>query len=288
MSNTGDRSPAAPRPDAPTWRLNKYLAHCGIASRRDCDELIARGHVTVNGETVTAPGHRVDLEADTVTYQGRTVRPERLVYLLLNKPRDVITTTDDDRGRRTVMDLVRAFPKKLNLPDRPRIYPVGRLDRDTTGLLVLTNDGDLARDLMHPSREVDKVYRVELDRPIRPDHFDTMSRGFTLEDGPVQFDEIALPDPDDHRIVGVSLHIGRNRIVRRSFEHFGYTVRSLDRVLFAGLTKRDLPRGRWRALTEHEVITLKHLTGRAGKRGRRAPKTDARRGRRRGGGRGRR
>ncbi|MCO5248606.1 MAG: rRNA pseudouridine synthase [Chitinophagales bacterium] len=236
-------------------RLNKYLANAGICSRRKADGLIEQGLVQVNNTTVYEMGYKVK-PGDVVTYQGEVVSYENKVYVLLNKPKDFITTTSDEKGRRTVMGLVRTATKS-----NERIYPVGRLDRNTTGLLLLTNDGELTQYLSHPSSEIIKVYQVELDKPITRRDLETIrEEGVELEDGRVFVDEIDITTPQvDFRFVGVAIHSGKNRIVRRIFEHFGYEIKSLDRVLYAGLTKKDLPRGKWRYLTEKELIFLKHL-----------------------------
>jgi 23S rRNA pseudouridine2605 synthase len=231
-------------------RLNRYIAKAGIASRREADELIAQGLVKVNGQVVTELGTKVQ-RTDTVVYEGKKLNPERLVYVLLNKPKDFITTTDDPEDRRTVMELVANACEE-------RIYPVGRLDRNTTGLLLLTNDGELAKKLSHPSHQVKKVYHVLLDRPITPEDYEAIEQGLELEDGLAKVDDLAVLSPD-RTAVGMEIHIGRNRIVRRMFEHLGYNVERLDRVTFAGLSKKDLDRGRWRYLTEKEVIRLKHF-----------------------------
>jgi len=244
--------PAAKPTDVPeVMRLNRFLAHAGVASRRKADELIAEGQVQVNGEVVLEMGRKI-LPGDKVEYRGKILKPERFIYVLLNKPRGFLTTTSDDRGRRTVMELVERAGSR-------RIYPVGRLDRNTSGLLLLTNDGELAEALMHPRYEVEKVYAAKLDTPLRDEHFEQLKQGITLEDGPVHLDEVAFPDSKDHTEVGVSLHSGRNRIVRRIFEHLGYEVVKLDRVVYAGLTKKDLPRGKWRLLSAEEVRLLKHF-----------------------------
>ena len=234
-----------------TIRLNKYIANAGVCSRREADALIAEGAIRVNGQVVTEMGVQVK-HSDRVTYQGKVLNPERLVYVLLNKPKDFITTTDDPQDRRTVMQLVAKAADE-------RIYPVGRLDRNTTGLLLLTNDGDLAKKLTHPSHEVKKLYQVDIDKPITDEDFLSIQQGLTLEDGPAHVDEIGIVD-NRRTSLGVQLHIGRNRIVRRIFEHLGYEVLRLDRVMYAGLTKKDLSRGHWRLLTSQEVIQLKHLS----------------------------
>lgn len=231
-------------------RLNKYIANAGICSRRDADNLIAAGEIKINGQVVTELGTKVG-PGDKVTYKGRSLRPEKNVYVLLNKPKDFITTTDDPEDRRTVMELVKNAGEE-------RIYPVGRLDRNTTGLLLFTNDGELAEKLAHPSNEVRKIYQVEIDKPIAEDDFLKIEEGFELEDGLVKVDKIAVVDQKGY-ILGLELHIGRNRIVRRIFEHLGYEVLKLDRVMYAGLDKLNLPRGKWRFLTDKEVIKLKHL-----------------------------
>lgn len=248
----GDKRQTLPMGKSPKEgvRLNKFLANAGIASRRKCDELIQQGLVEVNGKVVKEMGHRIEA-SDKVTFKGKVVSPANFVYVLLNKPKDVITTTDDEKGRRTVLDLVSHATEE-------RIYPVGRLDRNTTGLLLITNDGELAQKLSHPSNEVEKLYHVGLDKAISKEHFEAIVKGVTLEDGVVPVDELAYANPQDLREVGIKLHVGRNRVVRRLFEHLGYQVVKLDRVMYAGLTKKDLPRGKWRFLRKQEVIFLKH------------------------------
>ena len=230
-------------------RLNRYISNAGICSRRDADLLIEQGEIYVNGQVVTELGYKV-APGDVVKYGKRTLSREKMVYLLLNKPKDFITTTKDPEERKTVMQLVSNACKE-------RVYPVGRLDRNTTGLLLLTNDGELAEKLSHPSNKVKKIYEVTLDKPIDKDHFDKIANGITLEDGFVKVDEIALVS--GRNVLGVEIHSGKNRIVRRIFESFGYEVEKLDRVLYAGLDKKDLPRGNWRFLTEKEVIQLKYF-----------------------------
>ena len=235
-------------------RLNKYIANAGICSRREADELIKVGAVEVNGKIVTEMGYKVK-PGDVVHYGGELLRRESLVYVLLNKPKDYITTTDDPQERRTVMDLVKDA-------GRGRIVPVGRLDRNTTGLLLLTNDGELATRLTHPRYEIKKIYHVSLDKNLKPEHLEQIAEGIELEDGSVKADEIAyVGDGADRKEIGIELHSGRNRIVRRIFEHLGYDVLRLDRVYFGGLTKKDLPRGRWRYLTPNEVSMLKMVAG---------------------------
>lgn len=230
-------------------RLNRYISNAGVCSRRDADELISKGLVTVNGEVVTEMGRKVTLN-DEVEFNGKRLNPERKVYLLLNKPKGFATTVDDPNARRTVMDLVKTACHE-------RIYPVGRLDIQTTGLLLFTNDGDLAKKLTHPSYEREKVYHVQLDRDLTELDFEKIKKGFSLDDGFIAADDVQLIDPKDKRQVGIEIHSGRNRIVRRIFEHLGYVVEKLDRVVFAGLTKKDLPRGRYRFLTHQEVSFLK-------------------------------
>jgi 23S rRNA pseudouridine2605 synthase len=241
------------------YPLNKYLAHCGICARRAAVEHIRAREVRVNGEVIEEPGFKVSGK-DRVEFRGAPVRLRlNPVYILLNKPKGYITTTDDPQERKTVMELV-------SRATRERVYPVGRLDRATTGLLLLTNDGDLAQQLSHPSGEVRKVYHISLDKPLARHDFEKISTGMELEDGPVTVDGLAYEQPEDKTQIGIELHSGRNRIVRRIFEKLGYEIKSLDRVLYAGLTKKNLPRGKWRMLTEKEVILLKHLkSGKAGK-----------------------
>jgi 23S rRNA pseudouridine2605 synthase len=231
-------------------RLNRYIANAGICSRREADALIASGEIRVNGEVVTEMGYKVQ-PTDTVQYGKTNLNREKLVYVLLNKPKDFITTTDDPEGRKTVMDLVKTASKE-------RIFPVGRLDRNTTGLLLFTNDGEVAQKLSHPSHRNKKIYQAELDKPLTAEHLRQISEGLELEDGKAEVDDVAVVAGNAH-FVGVELHIGRNRIVRRIFEHLGYDVVALDRVQYAGITKKDLPRGKWRFLTEQEVIRLKYF-----------------------------
>ncbi|QIX61526.1 pseudouridine synthase [Hymenobacter sp. BT18] len=237
-------------PDTELTRLNRYIANAGICSRREADSLIAAGEIRVNGEVVTEMGYKVQ-PTDTVQYGKTNLNREKLVYVLLNKPKDFITTTEDPEGRRTVMELVANASKE-------RIFPVGRLDRNTTGLLLFTNDGEVAQKLSHPSHKNKKIYQVELNKPLTEDHLRQITAGLELEDGKAEVDDVAVVAGNAH-FVGVELHIGRNRIVRRIFEHLGYEVVTLDRVQYAGLTKKDLPRGKWRFLNEKEVIRLKYF-----------------------------
>lgn len=232
-------------------RLNKYIANAGICSRREADVLIATGAITVNGEVVTEMGHKV-MPTDEVRYGDKVLQREKPVYVLLNKPKDYITTTDDERDRANVMELVRGACEE-------RIYPVGRLDRDTTGLLLFTNDGDLTKKLTHPSSAIEKTYAVELDKPFASVDMDMLRNGVELSDGKITPDEVEYIG-EGKREVGVTIHSGKNRIIRRMFEFLGYEVVKLDRVVFAGLTKKDLPRGRWRFLTKNEVSFLKMLS----------------------------
>lgn len=230
--------------------LNKYLAHAGVSSRRDAAVLIKEGKVRVNGEVLNEPGYRVQPN-DKVTMDGKVLKPQKhFVYVLLNKPKDFITTTEDDRGRHTVMDLVSGATED-------RLYPVGRLDRNTTGVLLLTNDGDLAQKLAHPKYECKKIYQVTLNKDVTKHDFEKILEGVQLEDGIAMVDRLAYLETKSE--IGLEIHSGRNRIVRRIFEHLGYEVVKLDRVMYAGLTKKNVSRGKWRFLTEKEVILLKHF-----------------------------
>ena len=229
-------------------RLNRYIAHCGVCSRREADLLIADGKITVNKTLVTEMGFKV-MPGDNVFMGKKLLKKEDYAYVLLNKPKDFITTTKDPNARKTVMDLVQKASDA-------RLYPVGRLDRNTTGLLLLTNDGDLADRLSHPSNNIKKIYKVEIDKPLQKEDFEQILAGFTLEDGEVKVDDIVVLTADGMSI-GVEIHSGRNRIVRRIFEHFDYQVSALDRVVYAGLTKVNLPRGKWRHLSEKEIGLLK-------------------------------
>lgn len=233
-------------------RLNKFISNAGICSRRQADEYIKAGYVTVNDEVVLEMGYKIK-PTDTIKFKNKKVQNDKKVYILLNKPKGYLTTVSDDRERKTVMELV-------NTVKDARIYPVGRLDRNSTGILLLTNDGELAQKLSHPSGEVTKVYQVELDKPLEQKDLLKIREGVVLEDGKANVDQAdyTLPRGDD-RFVGVELHSGKNRIVRRIFESLGYEVQKLDRVLYAGLTKKNLPRGKWRFLAEKEVIFLKYF-----------------------------
>ncbi len=233
--------------------LNKYIAHSGVSSRREAASIIKDGKVKVNGHVLTEPGYRVK-EEDKITYEDKVMTPQRnLVYILLNKPKGFITTTDDEKGRRTVMDLVANAGGE-------RLYPVGRLDRATTGVLLITNDGDLAQKLSHPSYDSKKIYQVTLTEPLTKRDFDYIAEGnVKLEDGLAPVDTLAYLDKKNE--IGIEIHSGKNRIVRRIFESLGYVVEKLDRVVYAGLTKKNVSRGKWRFLTEKEIINLKHFKG---------------------------
>jgi len=235
-------------PNAPI-RLNKYIANAGICSRREADEFIQAGVVTVNGEVVTELGTKIT-RADEVRFHNQPVQLESKVYVLLNKPKGFVTTTDDPENRKTVMELVKSAATE-------RIYPVGRLDRATTGVLLLTNDGDLASKLTHPKYEKRKIYQVWLDKPVAMEHMQAIADGIELEDGEIHADAISYVTEEDLTQVGIEIHSGKNRIVRRIFEKLGYRVLKLDRVYFAGLTKKKLSRGKWRYLSEQEVNMLR-------------------------------
>ena len=230
-------------------RLNKFMANAGVCSRREADELIQKGLVKVNGNVVTELGVKITRN-DVVEYNDKVVVAESKCYILLNKPNDTVTTSDDPNGRKTVMDLVKGACNE-------RIYPVGRLDRNTTGVLLLTNDGDLASKLTHPKYVKKKIYQVWTDKPISEEDMQHIADGVELEDGPIHADAISYVSPTDRKQAGIEIHSGRNRVVRRIFESLGYHVVKLDRVYFAGLTKKNLPRGRWRYLTQEEVNFLK-------------------------------
>ena len=232
--------------------LNKFISHAGVCGRREAAELVKDGKVTVNGDKIFEPGYKVTGK-DKVVVKGKQVFLQKnSVYILLNKPKDFITTANDPQGRKTVMDLVKnATPE--------RVYPVGRLDRNTTGVLILTNDGELAQKLTHPSFEIKKIYEVTLDKPVTKKDLDAILEGVTLEDGFVKADAAGYADPKNKAVVGIEIHSGRNRIVRRIFEHLGYDVKGLDRVMFANLTKKNVERGKWRFLQEKEVRLLKFM-----------------------------
>ena len=232
--------------------LNKFVAHAGICGRREAVEIIKKGEIIVNNEAITNPAHKVT-DNDTVKYKGKRIFAiAKAVYILLNKPKDYITTLDDPNGRKTVLDLIKGATPQ-------RVYPVGRLDRNTTGVLLLTNDGELAQKLTHPSYQIKKIYEVGLDKVVSKKDIESLVTGLTLEDGFIQADAAAYVDMQDKSLVGIEIHSGRNRIVRRMFEHLGYKVTKLDRVLFANLTKKNVNRGKWRMLNEKEVRLLKYM-----------------------------
>lgn len=232
--------------------LNKFVAHAGICGRREAVEIIKKGEIIVNNEAITNPAHKVT-DNDTVKYKGKRIFAiANAVYILLNKPKDYITTLDDPNGRKTVLDLIKGATPQ-------RVYPVGRLDRNTTGVLLLTNDGELAQKLTHPSYQIKKIYEVGLDKVVSKKDIESLVTGLTLEDGFIQADAAAYVDMQDKSLVGIEIHSGRNRIVRRMFEHLGYKVTKLDRVLFANLTKKNVNRGKWRMLNEKEVRLLKYM-----------------------------
>lgn len=250
--NKRSKKPAPPKEDDGLIRLNRFIANAGICSRRKADELIAAGVVSVNGEPVTELGFKVDPAKDSIRYNGEALKREKNVYVLLNKPKDYITTTDDPQERKTVMSLVEKA-------SRERIYPVGRLDRNTTGLLLMTNDGDLAEKLSHPRNNITKLYQVELNKSLSQGDMNKIAFGVELEDGLIKPDQVSYVAGGSKKEVGIQIHSGKNRVVRRIFESLGYEVVKLDRVVYSHLTKKDLPRGRWRYLEEKEIIQLKHL-----------------------------
>lgn len=237
-------------PDDMEIRINKYIANSGICSRREADIMIEKGKVTVNGVVITELGTRVR-PIDRVECEGKLISVESKVYILLNKPKNCVTTLDDPQGRLTVMDIVKNACSE-------RIYPVGRLDRNTVGVLLLTNDGELATKLTHPSFMKKKIYHVWLNKPVSHNDIKKIIDGIELEDGEIHADALSYVKEDDKRQVGIEIHSGRNRIVRRIFEHLGYRVVKLDRVYFSGLTKKNLPRGKWRFLDKQEVINLRN------------------------------
>jgi 23S rRNA pseudouridine2605 synthase len=233
--------------------LNKYIAHSGLCSRRKAVDFVKEGKVTVNGIVVTEPATKI-MPNDEVAISNKKINIQKnLVYILLNKPKGYITTTDDPEGRKTVMELVQ------DATTDERVYPVGRLDRNTSGLLLLTNDGELAQKLAHPKHNIRKIYHVGLDKPVSKADFDQILEGVTLEDGVAAVDALGYVETNDRKEVGIEIHSGKNRIVRRIFEHLGYEVEKLDRVTYAGLTKKNVNRGKWRFLSEKEVILLKHF-----------------------------
>ena len=242
--------PVVQKEDVGMVRLNKFIANSGICSRREADEYIAAGLVSVNGQIITEMGVKVNPAEDDVRFNGERLRGEKKVYVLLNKPKDFVTTTSDPHAEKNVMQLI----SRDLCPER--IFPVGRLDKSTTGVLLLTNDGELAEKLTHPSFQKKKIYQVTLDKNVKPEDMDRLVQGVALEDGQAYADEVAY-NGDDRSVVGIEIHSGKNRIVRRMFEALGYKVRKLDRVYFAGLTKKNLRRGQWRFLSDEEVTMLK-------------------------------
>ncbi|HAW07466.1 MAG: pseudouridine synthase [Bacteroides sp.] len=232
-----------------TIRLNKFIANSGICSRREADQYIQAGVVTVNGEVVTELGSKVNVLSDDVRFNGERLRGEEKVYIVMNKPKGFVTTASDPHADKTVMDLLKNC--------KARVFPVGRLDKNTTGVLMFTNDGEIAERLTHPSYDKKKIYQVILDKPIAQEDFDKVVNGITLNDGDIKADELEYIDAEDHRKLGIEIHSGKNRIVRRIFESLGYDVKALDRVYFAGLTKKGLKKGEWRYLSEGEANVLK-------------------------------
>ncbi|MEO7174829.1 MAG: pseudouridine synthase [Saprospiraceae bacterium] len=255
--------PSFPATDPGPWRLNKYVAHSGLCSRRKAADMIKEGRVEVNGAIQIDPSVLVT-DIDKIVIGGNAVkRQTQLVYLLLNKPKNTITSLDDERDRSTIIDLLGPEVKE-------KVFPVGRLDRNTTGLILLTNDGDLANKLAHPSNKVKKIYHVVLDKDVTKADMEKIRKGLKLDDGIAEIEGVEYVDGKSKSEVGITIHIGRNRIVRRIFEYLGYSVVKLDRVYFAGLTKKDLARGKYRALIEREVIMLKHFSS-----GKKIPKDQA-------------
>jgi 23S rRNA pseudouridine2605 synthase len=254
VRSTNDERPASSIQHSATSEmpLNKFIAHAGVSGRREAAELVKEGKVTVNGDIIFEPGYKVRGNEDIKVNGKKIFSQKNLVYILLNKPKDYLTTLKDPEGRRTVMDLIKAATKE-------RVYPVGRLDRNTTGVLILTNDGELAQKLTHPSYEIKKIYEVTLDKPVQKKDMEAILNGITLEDGFIKADAVSYADAKDKTVVGIEIHSGRNRIVRRIFEHLGYDVRNLDRVMFANLTKKNVDRGKWRFLNEKEVRLLKYM-----------------------------
>jgi 23S rRNA pseudouridine2605 synthase len=252
--HTKSEKAKAANDNAPTgvMPLNKFMAHCGVCSRRDAVALVTAGKVKVNGIIATEPGYKVK-ETDEVIFNTKKLFvTKNLVYILLNKPKDYITTTDDPQGRKTVLELIQKATTE-------RVYPIGRLDRNTSGVLLLTNDGDLTQKLSHPSYEIKKIYEAKLDKPLAKADFEKIVKGLKLEDGEVNVDSLAYADSKDKSIIGIEIHSGRNRIVRRIFEHLGYDVKGLDRVMYANLTKKNVERSKWRYLSDKEIRLLKYM-----------------------------
>ena len=232
-----------------TVRLNKFIANSGVCSRREADELIMAGVVTVNGEVVTELGTKVNINTDDIRFNGERLKGENKVYIVMNKPKGYVTTASDPHADKTVMDLLKGCPT--------RVFPVGRLDKNTTGVLMFTNDGEIAEKLTHPSYDKKKIYQVSLDAKLKQEDYEKILSGVELSDGVIAADELEYIEADDHRKLGIEIHSGKNRIVRRIFESLGYEVKALDRVYFAGLTKKGIKRGDWRYLTEGEINLLR-------------------------------
>lgn len=230
-------------------RLNRFIANSGVCSRREADTLIQAGVVTVNGEVVTELGTKVNIHDDDIRFNGERLKGEEKVYLIMNKPKGYVTTASDPHAEKTVIDLLKGCSS--------RVYPVGRLDKNTTGVLLLTNDGEIAERLTHPSYDKKKIYQVSLDRELSEEDYHKILEGISLADGDIKADELEFIDANDRRKIGIEIHSGKNRIVRRIFDSLGYTVKALDRVYFAGLTKKGLKKGEWRYLTEGEINILK-------------------------------
>ena len=230
-------------------RLNKFIANSGVCSRREADNFILAGVVTVNGEVVTELGTKVNIANDDIRFNGERLKGESKVYIVMNKPKGFVTTASDPHADKTVMDLLKGCPT--------RVFPVGRLDKNTTGVLMFTNDGEIAEKLTHPSYDKKKIYQVSLDSKLRGEDYDKILSGIELSDGVIAADELEYIEEDDHRKLGIEIHSGKNRIVRRIFESLGYEVKALDRVYFAGLTKKGLKRGEWRFLSEGEINLLR-------------------------------
>jgi len=230
-------------------RLNKFIANSGVCSRREADQMIQAGVVSVNGEIVTELGTKVNVLKDEVRFNGELLRGEEKVYIVMNKPKGYVTTASDPHAEKTVMELLKGCPS--------RVFPVGRLDKNTTGVLMFTNDGEIAEKLTHPSYDKKKIYQVILDRPLAQEDYNKIVDGVELADGLIRADELEYTDPSDHKVLGIEIHSGKNRIVRRIFDSLGYDVRALDRVYFAGLTKKGLKKGEWRYLSKGEANVLK-------------------------------
>lgn len=230
-------------------RLNRFIANSGVCSRREADTLIQAGVVTVNGEVVTELGTKVNIHDDDIRFNGERLKGEEKVYLIMNKPKGYVTTASDPHAEKAVIDLLKGCSS--------RVYPVGRLDKNTTGVLLLTNDGEIAERLTHPSYDKKKIYQVSLDRELSEEDYHKILEGISLTDGDIKADELEFIDANDRRKIGIEIHSGKNRIVRRIFDSLGYTVKALDRVYFAGLTKKGLKKGEWRYLTEGEINILK-------------------------------